>query len=67
MATVANGKAYRFRAYDDNKRLNILTDSNLIGNLNVTTYERVFQDLAQVCGCKNYTVTNGGIPVSGML
>ena len=65
MATVTLGNSYRFKDYNNNKYLNILTDGTPTNNTNVTIYSLDSSDMAQVWKCDSYTNSNLG--VSGAL
>ena len=65
MATITIGNSYRFKDYNNNKYLNILTDGMPSNNTNVTIYSLDSSDMAQVWKCESYTNSNLG--VSGVL
>ena len=58
MATVTLGNSYRFKDYNNNKYLNILTDGTPTNNTNVTIYSLDSSDMAQVWKCESYTNSN---------
>lgn len=56
MSTIVEGRSYRFKTYNDNKYLNILTDGALKNNGNVTSYTLDATDMAQVWVCERKTL-----------
>lgn len=63
MATITLGNSYRFKDYNNNKYLNILTDGTPTNNSNVTIYSLDSSDMAQIWQC----VQHSGLGVSGAL
>ena len=63
MATITLGNSYRFKDYNNNKYLNILTDGTPTNNSNVTIYSLDSSDMAQVWQCVDYSA----LGVSGVL